>query len=91
MKMVTDVPGHGVELPKTMTHRISVSAPVNSPASRKQWAQHQKKITPTRNANWHPLTFGSLMEYTPSKNAIGSGEFSYGTASRWRNSTSAQC
>lgn len=91
MKMVTDVPGHGVELPEAMTRHISVSAPVNSPTSRRQWTQYQKKITPSRNANWHPLTIGSLTEYTPSKDTFGTGEFSYGTASRWRNSASTQC
>lgn len=89
MKMVTDVPGHGVKLPPAMIERLSISAPVNSPTSRRQWKDQERKISPARAAKWHPLTIGSLMEYSPSKQSLGSGEFSHGTASRWKNVASA--
>ena len=89
MKMVTDVPGGNVNLPPTMTERPSVSAPVNSPTARKQWKRHERRIAPARVAKWHPLTIGSLMEYTPSKQSLGAGDFSHGTASRWKNIASA--
>lgn len=95
MKMVTDIPGYKTKLPPSMVARYSVSAPVNRPSFSKEWRQQEKRSQNgmremKKNTRWEPLTFGTLMEYAPTKPTLGSGDFNQGKARYWRNASSAE-
>nr|CAB3262945.1 uncharacterized protein LOC100185515 [Phallusia mammillata] len=90
VKMVTDFPGYKTKLPPSMTARVTVSAPVHDTTGYRdsinqarlftRRSLHQQKREPT----WQPLTVGALMEYSPTKHAMGAGEFRFGQTSRWK-------
>jgi len=93
VKMVTDFPGYRSKLPRHMTARLTVSAPVHdnhplrSPIDQRPIFNRKSFTAARKEPRWQPLTVGALMEYAPVRTAGGIGDFRFGQATNWRTTT----